>query len=72
MYNYNSVQQGWQCPICKRVYSPFTPCCFSCGGEGIITSTDLYKDTKTSVDPNSSYNISYLHQDSTTKSDTQT
>lgn len=27
------VQQGWQCPICGRVYSPFTPMCYSCGGE---------------------------------------
>lgn len=34
------AQQGWQCPICKRVYSPFTPCCFSCGAEGkTYTST---------------------------------
>ncbi len=34
MDNYNLAQQGWQCPICKRVYSPFTPCCLSCGAEG--------------------------------------
>lgn len=35
------IQQGWQCPICKRVYSPSTPCCFTCGGESITTtSTD--------------------------------
>lgn len=35
--------QGWQCPICKRVYSPTTPCCFYCGGGGhvdIVASTD--------------------------------
>lgn len=32
------VQQGWQCPICKRVYSPFTPCCFNCGGNTVITT----------------------------------
>lgn len=24
------AQQGWQCPICKRVYSPFTPMCYHC------------------------------------------
>ena len=24
--------QGWQCPICKRVYSPMTPMCLYCGG----------------------------------------
>lgn len=26
-------QQGWQCPICLRVYSPSTPMCFYCGNE---------------------------------------
>lgn len=36
-------QQGWQCPLCKRVYSPFTPCCSSCGAED---------KTKTSTDQN--------------------
>ena len=25
------AQQGWQCPICKRVYSPFTQMCHYCG-----------------------------------------
>ena len=25
------VRQGWQCPICKRVYSPDTHKCFYCG-----------------------------------------
>jgi hypothetical protein len=24
------VHQGWQCPICKAVYSPTMPCCFTC------------------------------------------
>jgi len=24
------VQQGWQCPLCHRVYSPMTPMCFYC------------------------------------------
>lgn len=34
------VLQGWQCPICGRVYSPFTPMCYYCGGEQKIeTST---------------------------------
>lgn len=22
--------QGWQCPVCKRVYSPITPTCYHC------------------------------------------
>ena len=45
--NYNLAQQGWQCPICKRVYSSFTPCCFSCGAEGMTkTSTDWVEHQK--------------------------
>lgn len=32
--NYGNIfaQQGWQCPICGRVYSPSTPMCLFCGG----------------------------------------
>jgi len=26
------AEQGWQCPICKRVYAPSVPMCFYCGG----------------------------------------
>lgn len=33
------VQQGWQCPICKRVYSPSTMMCYYCGGN-TVTSTN--------------------------------
>lgn len=33
------VQQGWQCPICKRIYSPTTFMCFYCGGDKTETST---------------------------------
>ena len=48
MINEVLAQQGWQCPICKRVYSPFTPCCFTCGGEAkISTSTGI---TEASLD----------------------
>lgn len=25
------IQQGWQCPICGRVYSPSTTMCYYCG-----------------------------------------
>ena len=25
------VAQGWQCPVCGRVYSPSTPWCYFCG-----------------------------------------
>ena len=36
------AQQGWQCPICKRVYSPFTPMCWYCGNDKqtVVTSTE--------------------------------
>ena len=33
------AQQGWQCPVCKRVYSPMTPWCYFCGGESKTTTT---------------------------------
>lgn len=33
------AQQGWQCPLCKRVYSPDTPCCWYCGGESTTTTS---------------------------------
>ena len=29
---------GWQCPICRRVYSPTTPMCYYCGN-GVVTTT---------------------------------
>lgn len=25
-----SYQKGWQCPICKHVFSPTTPMCYFC------------------------------------------
>ena len=33
------VQQGWQCPICKRVYSPTTIMCLYCGNTEYNTTT---------------------------------
>ena len=34
--------QGWQCPVCKRVYAPFTPMCWYCGNgvASTVTTTD--------------------------------
>ena len=29
------VQQGWQCPVCKRVYAPFVSECLYCGGNTV-------------------------------------
>lgn len=38
--NFNGLfaQQGWQCPICKRVYSPFTQMCLYCGQNTLTTN----------------------------------
>ena len=33
------VNMGWQCPICKRVYSPFTKMCMYCGNREVETIT---------------------------------
>lgn len=27
---YFAASQGWQCPVCKYVYSPMTPGCYHC------------------------------------------
>ena len=41
-YNMNfmqvGTQQGWQCPICKRILSPWIPEC-PCRGQGVETYT---------------------------------
>lgn len=37
-YNGLFGQQGWICPKCGRVYSPFTPMCLYCKGSIIATS----------------------------------
>jgi len=29
--------QGWQCPVCGRVYSPYYPKCDYCGKSATIT-----------------------------------
>ena len=50
-------QQGWQCPLCGRVYSPTTMMCFYCGN-GTETASTTYKVNKTD----------YLHYDTVTKS----
>lgn len=31
-------EQGWQCPICKRVYNPRQEMCLYCGGGGSVSS----------------------------------
>lgn len=49
------AQQGWQCPICGRVYSPTAMMCLYCGNEEEIVSTN--------------YTIDYSHHESTTKTE---
>ena len=44
-YNVPLVQQGWQCPICKRVYSPTTSMCYYCSGETTTTTTNNFSMT---------------------------
>lgn len=34
-----AVEQGWECPKCRRVYAPSTPMCFSCPAATTITTT---------------------------------
>ena len=41
MYDKIGIQQGWQCPLCKRIYAPFVTECFYCpeSGEKMMTTT---------------------------------
>jgi hypothetical protein len=32
-------RQGWQCPVCKRVYAPDFPMCVQCGPKRTTTIT---------------------------------
>ena len=41
LYNVNFAPQGWQCPICKRVYSPTTPMCYYCGNNTTVLRTTI-------------------------------
>jgi uncharacterized OB-fold protein len=44
---YNTfVQQGWQCPICKRVFAPFISECPYCGAnQKTVTTTNTNGET---------------------------
>ena len=39
MYDY--YLQGWQCPICKRVYAPFKDRCDFCGNKGNTVKSNI-------------------------------
>lgn len=43
------AQQGWQCPICKRVLSPWTPECPCKGLPETYTLTTTSQPTKEEV-----------------------
>lgn len=43
------AQQGWQCPICKRVLAPFVMEC-PCQGQGPVTVTTTNIDGNTTID----------------------
>ena len=53
------VQQGWQCPICKRVYSPHTSMCLFCGGDSKTTSSNT-KSGNITVSSGESFTIGRL------------
>lgn len=52
-YNFMQLgaQQGWQCPICKRILAPFVPEC-PCGGQGLQTWTTTSSTTDKDSNPN--------------------
>ena len=35
------IPQGWQCPVCGRVYSPSFPFCTVCGNQEAVTTTNV-------------------------------
>ena len=40
-YDFNTpIPQGWQCPVCKRVYSPSYPWCNFCGNDRTETTSE--------------------------------
>jgi RNA polymerase subunit RPABC4/transcription elongation factor Spt4 len=38
MYQTNFISQGWECPKCKRVYSPTTSMCSICPQDTVTSS----------------------------------
>lgn len=40
--------QGWQCPVCRAVYSPMMTMCFNCTGK-TVTTTKAPIETTTTV-----------------------
>lgn len=40
------IPTGWQCPVCKRVYSPGTTMCLFCGGQITTVNDRTYTGTE--------------------------
>ena len=54
--------QGWQCPICKRIYSPMTLMCYYCGGEQkTVTYTTSTKNVETATKKTLAQRIGEYH-----------
>ncbi len=47
---FSTAPQGWQCPICGRVYSPMTPICYYCGGEQKTVTYTTYTTSAENVE----------------------
>lgn len=55
------IQQGWQCPICKRVLAPNQSYCIFCASQ----------DNKTYVTSGTSVDVDYLKYQPKTVSDNE-
>jgi hypothetical protein len=58
MNDFNFIAQGWECPKCKRVYSPTTTMCIACPQytKSVTTTNTLISSDGTS------FSTSYAHQ----------
>lgn len=62
------IQEGWRCPICKRVYSPYTPMCYYCGFGEQTTVTS----TGTNISPGYMTPVTYCESSKTIPNDDKT
>ena len=61
------VEQGWQCPVCKRIYAPSTSMCLYCGGNmKAKTTTGISIDDMEDFTTTSSYKVLKIRLDSAT------
>ena len=57
------TQQGWECPKCGRVYSPYTIMCQFCGAEEITRTYTNPTSNPTSNPTLEGKNISFVSLD---------